>query len=221
MELKLKQEYAGRRREHCWTWSGTLGFRSHRRRETAHRIFRDWMALLQAAEAELLDWHCTEETGIDKRQIYLHVLIAGLQGDNVRRANALWRRMAGVAVIGQTDPSEGSPGPALKLVENAVELILTLPGETIAQPLSTEAGDAPIYSIWRGLVQNCHSPRPPNFKSRGPKRAVICRRWKGQNGFKLFLQDMGVRPSALHRLCRIDTTAAYCQSNCRWAVPGE
>ena len=52
----------------------------------------------------------------------------------------------------------------------------------------------------------------------GGKGVSVCERWLE---FELFLEDMGVRPSNMHTLDRINSQGDYCKDNCRWALPIE
>jgi hypothetical protein len=76
-----------------------------------------------------------------------------------------------------------------------------------------------MHELWLAMRQRCSSPKLPDYKWHGPKRAIVCWRWIGRNGFNLFVQDVGERPSLLHRLRRINQNAAYSPGNCIWEIP--
>ena len=70
----------------------------------------------------------------------------------------------------------------------------------------------PSYNTWRGMKARCDDPRNPSFKFYGAKGITYCKRWQV---FQNFIDDMGLRPEGL-TLDRIDPTANYEPSNCRW-----
>jgi len=79
----------------------------------------------------------------DSSKIRFHVLIAGVHRPNVIRANMLWRRMSGTAVIGHYDPS-------LEGLENALKSITA---EGNAEPYA-RLQEHHLYSdTGRALVQ--------------------------------------------------------------------
>jgi hypothetical protein len=49
----------------------------------------------------------------------------------------------------------------------------------------------------------------------------VCERWKGQNGFVHFLNDMGEPPSDEHTIDRINYDGIYELSNCKWSTMKE
>lgn len=75
------------------------------------------------------------------------------------------------------------------------------------------------YNSWAGMNSRCNRPDIPTYRLyEGIK---ICDRWKGESGYRNFLDDMGERPSALHSLDRINNKEGYSPSNCRWATKRE
>jgi hypothetical protein len=67
----------------------------------------------------------------------------------------------------------------------------------------------PTWSSWRGIVL-----RATVNVTDGA--AVQCDpRWLGLGGFGRFLADMGARPSAKHRLARVDD-GPYTKDTCAW-----
>lgn len=78
--------------------------------------------------------------------------------------------------------------------------------------------DQSIYNIWRGMVSRCHDPKHVSFKYYGAKGISVCEEWR--QSFHRFAADMGERPDGTS-LDRIDSTASYSKSNCRWATIGQ
>lgn len=70
------------------------------------------------------------------------------------------------------------------------------------------------YTIHCGMKQRCKNMNIKNYGARGIK---VCDRWKGENGFIYFLEDMGECPEG-HELDRINNDGDYEPSNCRWVT---
>lgn len=85
---------------------------------------------------------------------------------------------------------------------------------------------SPEYISWMTMVYRC-SPPPDPSKITAPKSDYymkgvrVCDRWRGDDGFSNFLEDMGPRPSRRHSIDRIKSDGHYEPSNCRWATPAE
>lgn len=77
------------------------------------------------------------------------------------------------------------------------------------------------YNIWNVMKQRCYNPKIKSYPNYGGRGVVMCDRWRGDNGFINFLEDMGKCPSLLHSLDRIDFNGIYEPSNCRWATSSE
>ncbi len=45
----------------------------------------------------------------------------------------------------------------------------------------------------------------------------VCDRWKGEDGYENFVEDMGLKSRPWHTLDRIDPSGSYTKDNCRWA----
>lgn len=74
------------------------------------------------------------------------------------------------------------------------------------------------YDTWVGIKQRCHNPRNPRYKDYGARGIIVCDRWRGEDGFKNFLEDMGPRPGPKYSLDREKVDGNYCKDNCRWAT---
>lgn len=83
---------------------------------------------------------------------------------------------------------------------------------------SLKSGQSAEYMIWSQMIQRCKNPRNKAYKNYGGRGVRVCPRWKN---FKGFLDDMGLRPAANLTLERIETSAGYCPSNCKWATRAE
>ena len=68
--------------------------------------------------------------------------------------------------------------------------------------------------IWRAMIRRCHDPRSGAYPHYGARGVEVCHRWRSD--FRLFLHDVGPRPSKRHQLDRIDGSRGYEPENCRW-----
>ena len=69
----------------------------------------------------------------------------------------------------------------------------------------------PTYQVWLNMVSRCLKEDNVNYS----KRLIVCERWEV---YENFLEDMGVRPSSLHRLTRRNGAQTYSKDTCEWAV---
>lgn len=72
----------------------------------------------------------------------------------------------------------------------------------------------PLYSTWCDMKRRCNNPNRHNYKYYGGRGIKVCKRW--QECFLNFLDDMGEKPTKLHKLERINNEGNYEPKNCLW-----
>ncbi len=72
------------------------------------------------------------------------------------------------------------------------------------------------YSAWCSMKARCGTQSHKSYANYGGRGISVCPEWL--TSFDKFLQDMGLRPSKLYSLERLDNDKGYFPSNCRWAT---
>lgn len=73
------------------------------------------------------------------------------------------------------------------------------------------------YRKWSAMLQRCYNPNHQRWAQYGGRGITVCERWRGKDGAKHFLEDMGEPPTGL-TLDRIDNSGNYCKENCKWST---
>jgi hypothetical protein len=81
--------------------------------------------------------------------------------------------------------------------------------------------ETPEYRAWMHAISRCTNTNVWNYKNYGGRGIKVARHFRGENGFKNFLAEVGYRPSPRHSLDRRDNNKGYQRGNLRWATPLE
>jgi len=72
-----------------------------------------------------------------------------------------------------------------------------------------------LHAIWTKMRDRCNNKNNANYCNYGGRGITVCSRW---NDFRIFMLDMGKRPTRKHSVDRINNNANYTPANCRWAT---
>jgi hypothetical protein len=78
-----------------------------------------------------------------------------------------------------------------------------------------------VYRAYRMMIRRTHVIDTPGYHRYGGRGISVCSRWLGEEGFRHFLEDMGLPPTEKHSLDRINNDGNYEPINCRWATSKE
>jgi hypothetical protein len=84
---------------------------------------------------------------------------------------------------------------------------------------SVKNGVSVEYSTWLNMKSRCYNKNNKDYYNYGGRGISVSDEWV--NSFETFINDMGVKPSRIHSLDRIDTNKSYSKENCKWSTPKE
>lgn len=76
----------------------------------------------------------------------------------------------------------------------------------------------PLQSRWEGMMQRCYNQKHESYRNYGGRGISVCERWWD---FANFIEDVGVQPSNLHTIDRVDNNGNYEPDNFKWSTRKE
>jgi hypothetical protein len=70
------------------------------------------------------------------------------------------------------------------------------------------------HNSWKSMMRRCYNRSHERYQNYGAAGVVVCKRW---HSFKLFLEDMGIRPVGTV-IDRLQNCKTYSPETCRWAT---
>ena len=77
----------------------------------------------------------------------------------------------------------------------------------------------PLAGTYRTMLQRCYNPNATGYERYGGRGIKVCKRWR--EDFRLFVEDMGPKPTPLHTVERVNNDGNYEPGNCVWATRKE
>lgn len=76
-----------------------------------------------------------------------------------------------------------------------------------------------IYYTWQAMKRRCFFEKERCYPDYGGRGITVCERWK--NSFEAFMEDIGLPPTPLHSIERVNVNGHYEPGNVIWATPKE
>jgi hypothetical protein len=83
-------------------------------------------------------------------------------------------------------------------------------------PTATKRVQSKEYRTWTNVKYRCYTPSCPFYKDYGGRGIAMHESWR--NDFSAFLRDVGMAPSELHSIERLDNQKGYEPGNVCWAT---
>lgn len=77
----------------------------------------------------------------------------------------------------------------------------------------------PEYIAWKAMKQRCYDKKSINYMNYGGRGITVCDRWL--HDYSAFLADVGMKPTPVHSLDRIENNGNYESGNCKWSTRAE
>ena len=78
---------------------------------------------------------------------------------------------------------------------------------------------SPEYTAWADAKNRCNSPKHSQWDYYGGRGITMQKSW--EDDFVNFIEYIGLRPSSMHSLDRVNNNLGYCEGNVRWATKKE
>ena len=70
----------------------------------------------------------------------------------------------------------------------------------------------------KGAIYRCYNPKYEYYETYGARGISVCQRYRGADGVKNLIQDIGTKPGPEFSIDRIDNDGNYCPGNLQWST---